>query len=117
MKRVAVVVGAAAIAVAGCSSNSNSCDTQPVSRRLTIETPTDPALQLRVESCRVDVDACRALCDLALERVQIQTFGVDTCKVGFADTKVLMDVVYTPIQDGCFFPGEGDVVFANGGPR
>lgn len=115
MKRV--VLGLiAALAITGCDSN-DSCDQEPVSKRLTIETPTDPALQLRVSSCEVDIDACKALCELALERVNIATFAVNACKVGFSGARVLMDVEYTPSNSNCFF-GEGDdVVFANGGVK
>ncbi len=114
MKRVVLGVLLAA-AVAGCNSN-DSCDTRPVSKRVTIETPTDPALQLRVSSCEVDIDACKALCELALERLNISSFGVTSCKVGFAGARVLMDVDYTPTNPNCFF-GEGDVAFANGGVK
>jgi hypothetical protein len=114
MKRVVLGVLLAA-AVAGCNS-SDSCDQEPVSKRVTIETPTDPALQLRVSSCEVDVDACKALCELALERLNIATLGVASCKVGFAGARVLMDVEYTPSDGSCFFGG-GDVAFANGGVK
>ena len=88
--------------LAGCDSHDD-CSSEPVEKRLTIETPTDPALDLRVESCRVDVDACPALCELALERVKLGTFGVNSCKVGFAGAVVLMDVNYTPTNPNCFF--------------
>lgn len=112
MKRV--VLGLL-LALGACSDN-DSCEQDPVSKRLTVETPADPALQLRVSSCQVDIDACPALCELALERVQIPSLRVNACKVGFAGSKVLLDVDYTPTSSECFF-GEPDVVFANGGPR
>lgn len=115
MKRVVLGVLLAA-AVAGCDNNNDSCDQAPVSKRVTIETPTDPALQLRVSSCEVDIDACKALCELALERLNIATFGVTSCKVGFSGDRVLMDVDYTPSDSNCFFGG-GDVAFANGGAK
>lgn len=101
-----------ALIAAGCDSNGGDCTSDPVEKRLTIDTPADPALQLRVESCRVDVDACPSLCALALERVQLPTFNVNSCKVGFAGAVVLMDVNYTPTNPNCFF---GDDVAQPGG--
>ena len=92
-----------ALAMAGCGSDDNTCFDDPVEKRLTIETPADPALQLRVDSCEVDVDACPALCSLALERINLPAAAVNSCKVGFAGAKVLMDVNYTPTNDNCFF--------------
>ena len=90
-------------AMTGCGSDDNECFDDPVEKRLTIETPTDPALQLRIDSCEVDVDACPALCSLALERISLPAAAVNSCKVGFAGAKVLMDVYYTPTNDNCFF--------------
>jgi outer membrane murein-binding lipoprotein Lpp len=104
--KLIVAATIAALSIAGCSSNDD-CAQEQVSKRLTINEPADPALQLSVDSCRVDVDACPSLCALALERVKIQSFGVNGCKVGFADAKVLMDVDYTPTSSNCFF-GVGD---------
>jgi hypothetical protein len=95
---------------AGCDTdNRDECSSTQVEKRLTVETPADPALQLRVESCRVDVDACPSLCELALARVNIGTFGVNACTVGFAGATVYMDVDYNATNPNCEFFGEGDI--------
>ncbi len=55
------------------------CD--PTHDELAIALPSDPPTQLRVESCRVDVDACTELCAYATSTSA--TVGTVTCKVTF----------------------------------
>jgi hypothetical protein len=43
--------------------------------------PSDPPLQLRIESCRVDVDACMELCNLLMTRAQLPP--PNSCAVTF----------------------------------
>jgi hypothetical protein len=91
-----------AVPLSACGS-SYDCDGTPVDKQLTIATPADPPLQLRVESCRVDIDACPALCSLAMERAQIH-YSPESCEVGFAGDTVRMKVHYTSYDNSnCFF--------------
>ncbi len=94
-----------------CGDSSNNCSGTPTEKQLTVETPTDPSLQLKVDSCRVDVDACPALCAMAMQRTQI-TFPPDSCTVGFEGEAVHMKVLYTAYAGNCFF---GDGVATPGG--
>jgi hypothetical protein len=112
MRSVHILALAVLPSLAACESGGgDDCTPTEVSKRLTIETPTDPALELRINSCRVDIDACPQLCELALERVNIGTFGVTRCTVGFADDAVLMDVDYNVTPSECqFFDDFGPAV-------
>jgi len=88
---------------AGCGNNYDDCSGTPVEKKMTVETPADPPLQLKVESCRVDVDACPALCAEAMLRAHIN-YSPDSCDVGFAGDTVHMHVRYTSYDNNnCFF--------------
>ncbi|MBA2541224.1 MAG: hypothetical protein H0V17_16400 [Deltaproteobacteria bacterium] len=90
--------------LAACDDSDDfDCSGSQVQKRLEVETPSDPAMEFKIASCKVDVDACPALCTLALERIGIGAFGVTTCTVGFAGDTVLMDVDYTVSNPNCFF--------------
>lgn len=104
--RVVVITLAVVPLSAACGNDHDDCSPTAVSKRLEVEVPADPALQLRVDSCRVDADACPALCELALQRVNVGSFGVNSCRVGFAGDVVLMDVDYTQQDPNCFFGGD-----------
>jgi hypothetical protein len=66
----------------------------------TIATPADPPIQLRVDSCRVDVDACSDLCALAAQSsanvTKASPFGVNVtkCDVSFDPTHAYVHVEY-----------------------
>src|SRR5262245_8095635 len=103
----------ALIALPACGDHYEDCSGHSVEKKLTVDLPTDPSLQLKVDSCRVDVDACPALCAMALQRTQID-YTPDTCTVGFAGDEVIMKVVYTAYTSECQFVGD-DVAPTPGG--
>jgi hypothetical protein len=77
------------------------------SRHFEVTTPTtDSQVQFRVDACRVDADACMALCQLVLERAGTQT-SVTACEVTFSSEKAMMDVTYLRYSDAC---GSDDAV-------
>ncbi len=106
MVRQLLLVVAVLPASAACGESYDDCSGTQVEKRVTVTTPADPPLQLKVDSCRVDVDACPALCAMAMSRVQANTpvdFPIDSCTVGFAADEVIMQVRYTNYGDNCFF--------------
>lgn len=102
MVRQLLFVAAVLPATAACDDSNGDCSGTQVEKKLTVTTPADPPLQLKVDSCRVDVDACPALCALAMQRTQIG-YPVDTCSVGFTADEVVMNVRYTVYGNDCFF--------------
>ena len=88
---------------AGCDNNdSSTCETR-VTKRLEVE-PSDPPLKVHLDRCRLDVDACPELCQVALSRINL-THPVVSCKVGFVGQLALLDVEYRVLDtdSGCFF--------------
>lgn len=76
----------------------------PMDATLTISTPADPSMELRIQSCRLDVDACPDLCALAMSRNGISS-APETCSVTFESSEVTAKVTYVlaqcmPVEDG-----------------
>jgi bacterioferritin (cytochrome b1) len=67
-----------------------------VTREFSFEVPSDPPLDLRVESCRVDADACQALCNMLMSRAGL---SAGTCNVQFYGTTVEAASSYTESID------------------
>ena len=63
-----------------------------VSREFTFDVPADPPLDLRVESCRLDADACHALCSMLMSRAGLAT---GSCTVQFQGDTVKAASSYT----------------------
>lgn len=93
--------------------------TQHIEKTIDLQEPTDPSTYMRIESCRVDVDACNALCGRLLGQSATlpipqggefvnQTF--DKCDVTFEGATTHVDVAYTQINSG-----PGCPVFEQGG--
>lgn len=71
------------------------------SRTLVSEDPSPHApLQLKIESCRVDVDACIRLCNTLLDDAQING-SMTGCAVTFQDNEVHAAVAYDTVTPGC----------------
>jgi hypothetical protein len=93
------LVGLTSVLAAGClleavvPSSGSDCVTT-VSKTITIATkPADPPMDLRLQNCRIDVDACTDLCALAMQRANIQ--GAPTkCSATFDDDLVSLGVSY-----------------------
>src|SRR5262245_58252815 len=79
---------------------------EQVDRVIPIQTPADPSLQLKIDSCRVDVDACNELCAMAMQRSGIPG-GPTGCKVEFQGSVVAVAVRYEVSHDGANCPVEG----------
>jgi hypothetical protein len=64
-----------------------------VSKAFVVDTPADPPLQLRIESCRVDVDACMELCNMLMSRAELPV--PNSCAVSFQGDDVHATAIYT----------------------
>ena len=91
--------------------NNNDCETR-FTRRLRVE-PKDASLKLKLESCRIDIDACPALCNLALLRVGEPGGVSESCNVNFTDSSAILYVTYAKDNGQCAFADD----LAAGGPR
>jgi hypothetical protein len=76
-----------------------------VAKSFSFETPTDPALDLRVESCRVDAFACADLCRMLMARSGLST--PSTCAVTFDGDRVDAFASYFVAISGQGCPSEG----------
>ena len=94
--------------------------TEHVDKTIDEQEPTTPAMHMKIESCRLDVDACGVLCSNALGVTGTQpvpnggTFvgeTWDTCDVTFEGDTTHVHVAYTQINSGPNCP-----VFEEGGP-
>jgi len=80
------------VGLCACTDGVVSPGGPPTHRDVTITDPSPP-MQLRIESCRVDVDACQALCVATANSINV--FGqVVGCNVSFdgATTNVGIDL-------------------------
>lgn len=70
-----------------------------------VATPADPPLQLRIESCRVDADACMDLCQMLMTRASLPS--PRTCEVTFEDGDVHARTSWTEATNasGCSTEG------------
>jgi len=106
-----IVLAGIAISLAGCTDASEpaSC-TRPAQHTFSITTPADPAVQFCVEGCRVDVDACDALCTVAFERGGVDVgrlAGITSCTVEFRGAAVSVKVGYDVYADQQLCPVAG----------
>jgi hypothetical protein len=101
-----VVLLAVPLSACEADGDSSSCEFQ-VSKRLEVE-PADASLKFHLERCRVDVDACPELCQVALTRINLN-HTVNSCTVGFVGEIALLDVVYSVPNEkaDCFFDDFG----------
>jgi hypothetical protein len=88
-----VVLAGLPVAMGACFVDEPDCY-ETVQRSLTAMIPADPQLQMRIDSCRVDVDACNALCTLALARAREPAPQSFRCDVEFLGDVVSMVVSY-----------------------
>jgi len=101
-----IVLAGIPAAAGGCVKaviDTDCVDT--VDRSFGFQTPADPPLQFRIESCRVDVEACHELCQLALERNRIDDVAT-RCKVSFDGDAVDVHVSYEVFSGGSNCPVE-----------
>lgn len=118
-RRVRRLVLCSVLALAGCFDNGDDCTTQ-VDRLVTLRTPTDPAMDFRLEACRTYYPvACEDVCDLLLRRED--QFSVQTlshCEVAFFGDTVAVKLSFDAFTGGNNCPIEGDQpVFVGGGVK
>jgi hypothetical protein len=81
--------------IAGCTDNSNpygDCQNHLESDQ-SFAMPADPPLQFRIESCKLDVDACTDLCTMVMQRSNLD--GQETsCDVSFTSGSVSLKIYY-----------------------
>ncbi len=95
----AIVLAAIPFA-SGCLDAKGSSDClEHVQRTLHVSTPADPPMQFRIDRCLVDVDACRDVCALALQRAEIFATPLD-CRTQFSSDDVQLRVTYEIRKDG-----------------
>lgn len=63
----------------------------------------DAPLQLRIDSCRLDVDACSALCSMMMVRAQVGSEPT-ACDVEFRPGRVTAVATYTVYHGGSNCP-------------
>ncbi|HTL36443.1 MAG TPA: ferritin-like domain-containing protein [Kofleriaceae bacterium] len=73
------------------SGDDTECE-RTVSHEFDVDLPSDPPLDLRVESCRMDADVCKAVCDLLVSRAG---FPGGTCVVTFSADSAHAATSYT----------------------
>lgn len=108
-----LAVASIALGVSACDVDNDCSKTEQ--KTILIPTPADPPLQLRIEQCRVDKDACLDLCTLAGERANL-TSSPETCDVAFhGETEVEVKIAFEEFTggNGCAVaePGMGGVDF------
>jgi hypothetical protein len=103
------------IVLAGMPLAASACglvdDDQPCvetrSRILYATEPAEASLQLKIDNCRVDVDACTALCTAMMRSAEILE-APNSCEVKFLDDdRVQASVIYVHENGGSHCPVEG----------
>ena len=96
-----IVVAALAVTAAGCVEAviDNDC-VDTVDRSFQLGTPADLALQLKIDRCRIDVDACTDLCREALEINNVPREMPTACSVAFHDAGIEVNVSYEVFTGG-----------------
>lgn len=97
--RQAVFAGVS-LSLASCVFDEHHADCVEVgAQTFRLDMPADPALQLRIDSCHVDVDACEALCSMALRRAGL-VGELTSCKVKLHPDAASVKVTYQIRHDG-----------------
>jgi hypothetical protein len=87
-----VIAGLPACGVVDTVTGQEECY-RTISKAFVVDTPADPPLELRIESCRVDVDACMELCNLLMSRAELPL--PNSCAVSFQGDDVHATATYT----------------------
>jgi hypothetical protein len=91
---LAFVAGACTESSSSVEGDGSGCDRGDGEHAITVALPGDPPLELRVESCRRDVDYCPRLCRFVVERAGIDTFP-DHCAVTLATNTLTVAYAHT----------------------
>jgi hypothetical protein len=95
-----IVLAGLSFSLASCVDGTDRCKDSG-EQTFKLETPADPPIQFRIDSCRIDVDACDALCALTLQRALVNRgAAVTSCKVELRGDTVFVKVGYDIILGG-----------------
>ena len=102
-----VIAGLPVIAAGFVESVIDTDCIDTLERSYRFETPADPPLQFRIDRCRLDVDVCKELCQLAIERDSVDS-EPSRCHVSFGGSGVSVDVSFEVFTsgDGCSRGGD-----------
>lgn len=92
-----VLAGLPACTAGNVTDPIESACYRDIEKTFLVDTPSDPPLQLRIESCRVDVDACMQLCTMLMSRASLPP--PNSCAVTFQGDDVHATTVYTEYDD------------------
>lgn len=94
----------ASLAAGGCTVSPSSSADNCVDHKSVELTRPDPnssaSLQLKINSCRVDVDACILLCSQLMGDEQLVGGTMTKCDVGFESDQVDVTIAYDVFRDG-----------------
>ncbi len=120
---VRALVAVAAL-LAGCSSEpedqeSDSDCTYSTNAALEFESAMyadDTEFQFQLETCRVDTEACRPFCWMAVERIRMERV-ITRCDVTFDADKVMIDFEYSSYIESCESDENEDVIVSPPPPQ
>lgn len=101
-----IVLAGMPLAAGGCGLVDDTPCVETKTRTLHASEPAEASLQLKIDSCRADVDACTPLCSALMERADIQS-SPQSCSVTFLDDTVYAKVSYEVYNGGSNCPVEG----------
>lgn len=98
------VVGLSGCAIESVFTGSGCTDHK--TSTWSLSEPTDPSTTLKIEDCRVDVDACDALCTMELDEFGTDVDEMTGCQARFEGSAVHLQVDYDVQSDapGCEVP-------------
>lgn len=106
MRYLLLVLLATACDGAGGGVLTHDCSSH-TTMTVTVPMPADLPMEFRIETCRMDADACVDLCQLALERNGVSNATSISCDVTFAPDQVAAKIAYLPAE--CSITPQGGV--------
>jgi hypothetical protein len=100
-----VVVGLPAVAAASGCGVFEDCESTYL-RHFEIDAPADAETQFMIDRCEVDVEQCRALCELMMTRAALGG-SLDECVVQIDPDATRIDLSYVVFNGGSDCPVEG----------
>lgn len=113
-----VLAGLAGLAALGVTLGGGGCvksviDTDcfdTLERTYHFQTPAEPSLQFHIDRCHLDAEACKELCQQALDRDNRDSEPT-RCHVTFKASDVSVNVSFEVVTDGKDCPVPPDVIF------
>lgn len=106
-----LVVLGALIGGGGCVKSVIDTDCfDTIERTYHFQTPAEPSLQFHIDRCHLDAEACKELCQEALDRDNRDSEPT-RCHVTFKSSDVSVNVSFEVVTDGKDCPVPPDVIF------